>query len=143
MAHHGSTPPVSGLYPGPPLNPLWREWLRFIVVGGINTAFGYACYAGCIFAGMGYALASAVSMVAGVLFNYGTTRGLVFRSRAGSLWRFIGCYAVVYVFSVALLAQLDARGVNLYLAGLLVGLPAAVLSYVLLKTLVFRQPRDS
>ena len=32
---------------------------------------------------------------------------------------------------------------DLYLAGLLVGLPAAVLSYVLLKTLVFRQARNS
>ena len=122
---------------------MWREWLRFIVVGGINTAFGYGCYAACLFVGMGYPIASAISMIAGVLFNYGTTRGLVFRSRGGSLGRFISCYAVVYVFSVALLAQLDAWHVNLYLAGLLVGLPAAVLSYVLLKTLVFRQPRDS
>lgn len=107
----------------------------------MNTSFSYACYAACIYAGAGYALASALSMVAGVLFGYRTTGGLVFRSPGGSLTRYVACYAVVYIVSVALLAGMDALGINPYLSGILVAIPAAVVSFILLKLLVFRPTR--
>ena len=117
-----------------------HEWIRFVLVGGINTAFSYGVYAAGIYAGAGYAVASAASMIAGVLFSYRTTRGLVFRRAASaSLPWFIACYAVVYVFSVILLEQMDSMGVDPYLSGLLVAIPAAVLSFLLLKLLVFRR----
>jgi putative flippase GtrA len=121
------------------LSGLLAEWIRFGLVGGVNTAFSYGVYAACIYAGAGYALASAVSMIAGVLFSYRTTGDLVFRRAGASLPRFVACYAIVYVFSVALLAQMDALGINPYLAGLLVAAPAAALSYLLLKLLVFQK----
>jgi putative flippase GtrA len=139
MAERGRQNPVPGLYPVAPLSNLWREWIRYLLVGGLNTAFSYGVYAVGIYLGTGYALASAASMIAGVLFNYRTTGGLVFRRSAGaSLPRFVGCYLAVYVFSVILLAQMDAFGIDPYLSGILVAIPAAVLSYLLLKFLVFR-----
>jgi putative flippase GtrA len=144
MADGGRQGPVPGLYPRTPLSPLLAEWMRFVLVGGINTAFGYGVYAAGIYAGAGYAVASAISMIAGVLFNYYTTGGLVFRgASSASLLRFTVCYAVVYLFSVALLAQMDAAGIDPYLAGILVGMPAALLSYLLLKLLVFRRKASS
>jgi putative flippase GtrA len=124
------------------LSALLVEWIRFGLVGGINTAFSYGIYAACIYAGAGYAAASAVSMIAGVLFNYRTTGGLVFRRAGASLPRFVACYAIVYGFSVALLAQMDALGIDPYLSGLLVAAPAAALSYLLLKLLVFHRRQD-
>ncbi len=139
MADRGHQDPVPGLYSDSPLNAPLPEWLRFILVGGLNTAFSYGFYAACIYAGAGYAVASAASMIAGVLFSYWTTGGLVFRRAAGgSLPRFVACYAVVYVFSVTLLAQMDSFGIDPYLSGILVAIPAAALSYLLLKLLVFR-----
>ena len=44
-----------------------QQALRFLVTGGINTAFGYAIYAACIFLGAGYAVASGVSIVNGLI----------------------------------------------------------------------------
>lgn len=118
---------------------LHAEWTRFVVVGAVNTAVGYGLYAACIFAGTGYAAASAISMIGGILFSHQTTGSLVFRSaRKRTLWKFAACYLVVYAFSVALLYAMDAAGVNPYLAGLLAGVPAALLSFTLLKFLVFR-----
>jgi putative flippase GtrA len=109
-------------------------------VGGVNTAFSYSIYAACIYAGAGYAIASAVSMIAGILFSYRTTGGLVFRDAArGSLLRFIVCYALVYAFSVMLLGQMDSLGISPYVSGILVAIPAAMLSFALLKLLVFRR----
>ena len=121
---------------------LLPQWTRFVLVGGVNTAFSYGVYAACVHAGAGYAAASAVSMIAGILWSFHTTGGVVFRAPGGSLARFTACYGIVYLFSVALLALMDASGINPYLSGLLVAAPAAALSYVLLKLLVFnRRPR--
>jgi putative flippase GtrA len=113
--------------------------IRFLATGGINTAFGYAIYAACIYLGAGYALASGVSLVCGVLFGYQTTSAMVFGADyRGSLARYLGCYAIVYAVSLAILKTLDGLGVDAYLAGLLATPPCAVLSFVLLKLFVFR-----
>lgn len=116
--------------------------MRFVVTGGVNTAFGYGIYAACIYLGAGYAIASGVSIVCGVLFSYKTTSTLVFgRGYRGSLARYIGSYAIVYAFSVLILAVMDAYGINPYLAGVLAAPPCAVLSFALLKLFVFREGR--
>jgi putative flippase GtrA len=113
--------------------------MRFVLTGGVNTAFGYGIYAACIYLGAGYAIASGVSIVCGLLFSYKTTSAMVFgRGYRGSLARYIGSYALVYAFSVVILKTLDGFGTDPYLAGLLVAPPCAVLSFVLLKLFVFR-----
>jgi putative flippase GtrA len=120
-----------------------EQALRFAVTGAINTAFGYGVYAACIFLGAGYALASGVSIVCGILFSYKTTSAVVFgRGYRASLVRYIGSYAVVYLFSVLILRTMDEFGVNAYVAGLLAAPPCAVLSFGLLKLFVFRTAAD-
>ena len=132
------TAPLPRFRPG---RDLFFEWLRFLAVGGINTAFSYGLYALCIWLGAAYPAALTVSTVGGVLFNYRTTGAVVFARRDGSLARFIGCYAVVLVFSLILVRFLDTRGINAYLSGLIAAVPAALLSFLLLRTFVFRAPR--
>lgn len=118
---------------------LLRQGIRFVLTGGVNTAFSYGIYAACIFAGAGYALASAASMVGGILFSYKTASSLVFRDAGRrSVLRYAGCYLVVYGFSVLLLKTMDSFGIDPYLSGLIVAVPAAMLSFALLKLFVFR-----
>ncbi|SRR5258708_811399 len=120
-----------------------QQAMRFVVTGGINTAFGYGIYAACIYLGAGYAIASGASVVCGILFSYKTTSAVVFgRGYRGSLARFIGCYVIVYLFSVLILNAMDAFGINPYLAGVLAAPPCAVLSFALLKLFVFRAGND-
>jgi putative flippase GtrA len=119
-----------------------QQAMRFVVTGGVNTAFGYGIYAACIYLGAGYAIASGASIVCGVLFSYKTTSAMVFgRGYRGSLARYIGSYAIVYAFSVTILKAMDAHGINPYLAGVLAAPPCAVLSFALLKLFVFRTDR--
>ena len=121
-----------------------HQWIRFVLTGGINTAFSYGIYAACIFAGAGYALASAASMVGGILFSYKTASSLVFRGAGRrSLLRYALCYLVVYGFSVLLLKIMDSFGIDPYLSGLIVAVPSAILSFALLKRFVFRTPEAS
>jgi putative flippase GtrA len=124
-----------------PIKTTLHQGIRFLLTGGMNTAFSYAIYAACIFAGAGYALASAASMAGGILFSYKTSSSLVFRgAHDRSLLRYALCYLVVYGFSVLLLKILDSLGIDPYLAGLIVAVPSAILSFALLKLFVFRTP---
>ena len=108
------------------------------MVGGINTLFGYSAFALFIFMGVHYALASFLSTVLGVLFNFKTTGVLVFQNKDnGLLFRFFGVYSVVYVCNVLMLKVLGEVGVDMYMAGAVVIVPLAILSFVLNKLFVF------
>jgi putative flippase GtrA len=122
-----------------PLHTLARNrFARFLVVGLLNTAFGYACFAGLLWAGLHYTVALLLATVAGVLFNFKTIGRLVFGSSgSGLLWRFIAVYAVIYTANVAALALLQSAGLGPFLAQSLLLLPVAVASFLLNRKFVF------
>lgn len=116
--------------------------IRFFLVGGVNTAFGYSAFALLLFAGLHYAWAALLATIAGVTFNYFTTGRLVFEHMSrGRIVRFAAVYGAVYVLNVASLAGLERFRVDAYLGGLLLLLPSALLSYVLMKHFVFWSDR--
>lgn len=125
-----------------------RLWLatprlvRFFLIGGVNTLFGYGAYAGLLFVGLHYAWAALLGTIAGVIFNFFTTGRLVFdRSAPGGLLRFVAAYAVVYLLNVAALWALERLGLDPYVSGLIMILPMACVSYLLMRRFVFRSPR--
>jgi putative flippase GtrA len=114
------------------------RFLRFLLVGGVNTAFGYGCFVACLWLGMHYALAAAVATALGVLFNYKSTGTFVFRNRGNRrLPRFFAVYVVVYIANVSALALMLRVGIPEWLGGLVLILPSAMLSYVLNRQFVF------
>ena len=118
--------------------------IRFFLVGGVNTLFGYGAYAGLLFIGLHYAWAALLGTIAGVIFNFFTTGRLVFdRSASGSLLRFVAVYAVVYVLNVAALWALEGFGLNPYVSGLILIVPMACVSYLLMRRFVFRSACDA
>ena len=50
-----------------------KRFMRFILIGIPNTAFGYSLYALLIFLGLRYDLAILIATILGVLFNFKTT----------------------------------------------------------------------
>ncbi|HSD15662.1 MAG TPA: GtrA family protein [Thermomonas sp.] len=115
------------------------RFIRFLLVGGLNTAFGYGVFVACLWLGMHYALAGAVSTVLGVLFNFKSTGHLVFRSKGSRrLPRFVGIYAIIYLVNVLALGAMLQFGIPEWLGGLILLLPSAILSYVLNRQFVFR-----
>ena len=114
------------------------RFLRFLLVGGLNTLFGYAVYAVLILLHVHYAVAAFVGTVLGVLFNFKTTGILVFGTRDNRLiFRFVGVYVITYILNVSCLRAFAAFDVNMLLAGAILILPLAVVSYSLNKYLVF------
>lgn len=120
-------------------NKFWSNQLfRFLIVGGVNTIFGYSIYALFTFAGLHYAIAALLAQICGILFNYNTTGKIVFNSKgSGVFFRFIAVYAVTYAVNVLALRLFFQINFNMYIAGGILVLPISLLSFVLNKRLVF------
>jgi putative flippase GtrA len=108
-------------------------------VGGINTVFGYAVFALFILMGLHYVLAALISTVCGILFNFKTTGTLVFKNKDNRLiFRFFGVYLFTYLINIGLLKLFDMAGVGSLVAGAIIVLPMAVVSFLLMRRFVFK-----
>jgi putative flippase GtrA len=122
------------------LKKLDQPFIRFLFVGGINTLFGYGLFAFFIYLHLHYSVASLLSTVLGVLFNFKTTGKLVFKSSDNRLIvRFFAVYGMVYVVNILFLKGFKWLGLNFYIAGAILVLPLAILSYILNRRFVFRK----
>lgn len=112
--------------------------VRFLVVGLLNTAFGYSIFAILIYSGMHYAFSLFFSTVLGILFNFKSMGTIVFKSNNNRLiFRFIAVYALVYAVNVILIKLLSTLGLSpYYSAGVLI-IPTATLTFVLNRKFVF------
>jgi putative flippase GtrA len=116
---------------------------RFILVGLLNTLFGYGLFCAALTATGAATLSLAVATVAGVLFNYRSIGSLVFGETGSQrLWRFIGVYALLFVLNALALTILQGLGARpaFAQAGLLPLMAAA--SFVLNRRFVFPAAQD-
>jgi putative flippase GtrA len=118
------------------------RFLRFLVVGGINTVFGYGVFAALILLGVWYPVAGLVSTVLGVLFNFVTTGTFVFGNRDRSLvLRFSLIYGIGYIVGMAALRLTNALEIPILVASAALILPMAAFSFTLQRLLVFSRER--
>lgn len=115
------------------------QFAKFLVVGALNTLFGYGVFAGLVLAGTAPGPALILTYVVGVLFNFVTTRRLVFGStERASLARFIAAYVVIYFFNLGIFKLAESAGAGPLLAQALCLPVVAVFSFLLFKFQVFR-----
>jgi putative flippase GtrA len=117
-----------------------QQLITFFFVGLMNTAFSYSIYSFFIFVGLHYTIAAFFSTCLGVLFNFKTTGGIVFKNKNNLLlFKFIGVYAFLYCCNITLIRFLHLFSDNLYLDGFIAIIPLAMLAFILNKFIVFRQ----
>jgi putative flippase GtrA len=118
------------------------RFVKFLIVGLINTIFGYAVYASLIYINLSYLTALLLATVLGVLFNYFTFGRGVFSSQGN--WsvfgKFLIAYTVVYVVNALALSILTTKlHLSPYL-GQLICLPlSVVLSWLLMNHWVYKK----
>ena len=117
-----------------------RQFVRFLAVGLLNTAFGYAVFASLVLLGLAPMPALVLTYVAGVPFNYVTTGRLVFARAHGSFLRFVLAYVVIYFFNALCFKAVETLGAGPLLAQALCLPVVAVFSFLLFKFQVFRDP---
>jgi len=115
------------------------QFVRFVLVGGLNTLVGYSLFAVLFLLSGDHRLALLVATVLGVLFNFVTTGRLVFGNRSwGRLPLFVGIYALSFALNLGALELLIAAGVAPLLGQLLVLPAVVVLSFLGNRLVVFR-----
>jgi putative flippase GtrA len=123
---------------------VWRlRVARFLVVGAVNTLFGYGVFYMLLHAGQPPAAALALATVIGVAFNFLTTGRIVFDNRDPTrLWRFVAVYGVVFLLNAFLLEGARRLGLGAALAQLMLTAPCVFLSYRLNRALVFSDRQE-
>lgn len=115
------------------------QFLKFLVVGAVNTVFGYGVFAALIVAGVPPMPALVLTYVVGILFNFVTTRRYVFQRAGGSsFFRFVAAYGVIYLANLGLYHLAAAAGASPLIAQALCLPVVAVFSFALFKLHVFK-----
>ncbi|MBP5972952.1 GtrA family protein [Brasilonema sp. CT11] len=115
-----------------------KRFIRFLIVGVINTIFGYLLFALLILLKFRYESAAFISTMCGVLFNFKTTGSIVFKNKNNTLlFKFIGIYTIIYLLQIFFIKQLLDYKINIFVAEALILLPLALLSYTLNNFFVF------
>lgn len=119
-------------------DPLSRQWLRFLIVGCLNTSFSYGVYALLLWFGLTFVWANAGALLLGILFSFRTQGRLVFGSRDDrKIIRFALCWGLIWLLNISFIAGFMRMGMNAYTAGAVALVPATGLSYLVQKFFVF------
>jgi putative flippase GtrA len=115
----------------------WQQVLRYLVVGGLNTAMSFAVYILAIkLFDSPFYLASLISILFGIAVGFKAHGKFVFGNN-GSFLRYVACWASIYAVNTLLIALI--RGYTGDIVGQLLVLPfTTVASYFLLKRLVYK-----
>ncbi len=115
-----------------------RTFLRFLLVGVVNTGVGYGLFALMLLATGRPLLAVAAATALGALFNFLSIGMVVFRNADPMLLpRFLSVYAGQCAVNSGALMALGAAGLNPYLAQFLLLPPLAIGTYLAMRHLVF------
>ncbi|NOD49794.1 MULTISPECIES: GtrA family protein [unclassified Ruegeria] len=115
------------------LVPRKKSFMRFAMVGVLNTAFGYALFTILNLSGLPPQVALVISFSGGVLWNFMTHARLVFDTKGlGRLPFYILSYLVVYAFNALSLEGLLSVGFQPIIAQGIIVLPAAILAFILI-----------
>ncbi len=115
------------------------EFLRYLVIGGLNTACALAVYWGCLLMGLPYWFASGASLCFGVVLGHFSHSRLVFKQKS-DFTKYATVWLAIYLLNVALLSVVRRWTGDYVAAIVLLPLNVAV-SYLAMRLVVFRQNR--
>jgi putative flippase GtrA len=116
----------------------YRRFFRFLLVGGLNTLFGFTVYTCFIVLHSPTWLALIGGNIAGMVFNFFTTGHFVFLDISpGRIPRFAIVYLAIYYANLELIGVVNRYTHNAIVSQACLTPLFAVLSYVLLSSWVF------
>ncbi len=115
------------------------RFLRFLLVGGLNTAVNYGIYALLLFAGLGHLAAITISFGIGLVISFRAHARFVFDGGGYPAFAiYVGSWLLLYALNATILDLLVRQGMDEYLAGAILVPPFALLAFFVLRHVVFR-----
>jgi putative flippase GtrA len=119
------------------------KFIRFLIIGVINTLFSLSIYWILVYFGVHYTLAMFTGNMLGTLFNYVTTGRLVFENKSKKLiFKFFAVNFLIYLLSIASLKGLFLVGFSKYISAVIIAPPMAVIAFFLFKYIVFKKAEN-
>lgn len=119
------------------------QFIRFVVVGTLNTGFSYGVYALLLYLGLEYKLANLGSLSASIVLGFKAHGKFVFNNADNKLFlRFFIGWLVIYGFNIFIIGQLLKLGFNAYESGAMALPPVVLCSYLLQKLIVFKPKKN-
>ncbi|WP_109126280.1 GtrA family protein [Dyella sp. C11] len=119
-----------------------RRFVRFVIVGIFNSAFGLGVYALLIRLGLPVWAALIAANIAGVSFNYVTTGKFAFSHRGTNRFpSFVSIYLLCYVLNYLAITVLVRMHLGPVTSQVLLTPFMAILNYLLQSRFVFAQDR--
>lgn len=114
--------------------------LAYVIVGLTNTLWAYAIFAGLIYVGVHYAVATLFSGVLSVLTGYVAQRRVFGCAGRSRLARFSALFIVIYGLNITIQTILmePALALNRYVAGAVAVCVCATMSFIANRIYVFR-----
>jgi len=115
-----------------------NQFIKFLVIGALNTVFGYSVFALLIYCKIHYSISLLLATIIGVIFNFKTIGGVVFKdNKNNKIFKFITVYTVLYILNLAIVFVLKNIVMNIYISGAIAALPIACIGFYLNKRFVF------
>jgi putative flippase GtrA len=122
---------------------LREAFVRFLIVGVMNTIFGYGVFTSCMLLGINYKLSLFISMILGTLFNFKSLGTFVFSSRDNKLIvKFFAVYILIYFVNVGMLRVASSYFENLIIVQAFFVLPVAFLTFIMMSRFVYKKYTD-
>lgn len=114
------------------------QYFKFLIIGGINTLFGYIVLTFFLWLQLPHSLAFLIGTLIGIIFNFFTTGRLVFKSSNNKLFfRFILGYLFLYVLNLSLFKGFLFLIPNQYLASFFSTALVSIPAYFVNKKFIF------
>ena len=115
--------------------------IKYIIIGGVNTCFGYGVYWSFLQLDFNFAVAAFFSTVLGIIFNFFTIGNFVFKSKINTniFYKFLLSYGFRYLLSIGGIALFHSYGMSYEIAGAVTILLNAIIGFFLHKNIVFKK----
>ena len=112
--------------------------IRYLLVGLLNTLFGYSVFAALTWSGLHYSLALLLATILGIMFNFNTIGRLVFgNANRKIIWKFLITYGFLYLVNVFLVYLIKDYVRDVYTANAIVLVFVAALGFILNRSFVY------
>ncbi len=113
------------------------KFVRFLIVGSMNTALSFLIFSFLYFIGLHYFIATTMNLAIGMLISFNTHKYFTFMSKSNKYSIYIGFALFFYLITNVLLYLADSLNLNMYLSYLAILIPIALFNFLILRRYVF------
>jgi putative flippase GtrA len=119
------------------------QFIKFNLVGIVNTGLTYLIYSGLVYLGLNYLVALILEYVVGIIFSFFLNKTFTFRVRNSSTWgmffRMVAVYLIALAVNVGLLRlAVGYWGLNPYFSQVIALGFVSILTFVFQRNFVYR-----